>query len=105
MPLFCERIGLMNPVKQQKALRITSNRFERISPQYGMANLVESIEFTDQYIEMYDVVNSETGQFMANGMIVHNSNADMTKLALINIRAALQGWDARTVNTVHDEIV
>ena len=29
----------------------------------------------------------------------------MTKLALINLRAALQGWDARTVNTVHDEIV
>jgi DNA polymerase-1 len=105
MPLFCERIGFMNPTKQQKALQITSIRFERISPQYGIANLVESIEFTDQYVDMYDVVNSETGQFMANGMIVHNSNADMTKLALINIRAALQGWDARTVNTVHDEIV
>lgn len=29
----------------------------------------------------------------------------MTKLALINLRAALKGWDARTVNTVHDEIV
>jgi DNA polymerase I-like protein with 3'-5' exonuclease and polymerase domains len=36
---------------------------------------------------------------------IQGSNADMTKLALINLRAALQGWDARTVNTVHDEIV
>jgi hypothetical protein len=105
MPLFCETIGFMNPVKQQKALQIKSGRVERVSPQYGMANLIESLEITDEYVEMYDVINSETGRFMANGMIVHNSNADMTKLALINLRAALQGWDARTVNTVHDEIV
>jgi hypothetical protein len=36
---------------------------------------------------------------------IQGSNADMIKLALINLRAALSGWDARTVNTVHDEIV
>ncbi len=36
---------------------------------------------------------------------IQGSNADMTKLALIYIRAALKDWDARTVNTVHDEIV
>jgi hypothetical protein len=66
---------------------------------------VESIEVTGLRVEMYDVVDSETGQFMANGMIVHNSNADMTKLALINLRSALKDWDARVVNTVHDEIV
>lgn len=36
---------------------------------------------------------------------IQGCNADMTKLALINLRAALRGWDARTVNTVHDEIV
>jgi len=36
---------------------------------------------------------------------IQGSNADMTKLALIYIRDALKDWDARTVNTVHDEIV
>jgi DNA polymerase I-like protein with 3'-5' exonuclease and polymerase domains len=36
---------------------------------------------------------------------IQGSNADMTKLALIFLRSALKGWDARTVNTVHDEIV
>lgn len=36
---------------------------------------------------------------------IQGSNADMTKLALINLRTALKDWDARTVNTVHDEIV
>jgi DNA polymerase I-like protein with 3'-5' exonuclease and polymerase domains/intein/homing endonuclease len=106
MPLFCERIGFINSVKQEKALQIRpTDRWERISPQYGIAMLVESIEFTDEWVDMYDVVNSESGRFMANGMIVHNSNADMTKLALINLRTVLKDWDARTVNTVHDEIV
>jgi DNA polymerase I-like protein with 3'-5' exonuclease and polymerase domains/intein/homing endonuclease len=106
MPLFCERVGFMNPSKQEKAKQVhAADRWEPVSPQYGMANIVQSIEFTDEWVEMYDVVNSESGRFMANGMIVHNSNADMTKLALINLRTALQGWDARTVNTVHDEIV
>jgi DNA polymerase-1 len=106
MPLFTRRIGFLNPEKQRKAAQVTASaRWARVSPQYGMANLVESIEFTDEWVEMYDVVNSATGRFMANGMIVHNSNADMTKLALIYLRTALKDWDARTVNTVHDEIV
>jgi DNA polymerase-1 len=36
---------------------------------------------------------------------IQGANADMTKLALIYLRNTLKGWDARTVNTVHDEIV
>ncbi len=36
---------------------------------------------------------------------IQGCNADMTKIALIYLRTALKGWDARTVNTVHDEIV
>ena len=36
---------------------------------------------------------------------IQGSNADMTKLALIYLRNTLKGRDARTVNTVHDEIV
>jgi DNA polymerase I len=36
---------------------------------------------------------------------IQGSNADMTKLALIYLRNTLKNWDARTVNTVHDEIV
>jgi DNA polymerase I-like protein with 3'-5' exonuclease and polymerase domains len=66
---------------------------------------VRHVELTDTWVEMYDVVNSTTGRFMANGLIVHNSNADMTKLALVGLHEALQGYDARVVNTVHDEIV
>ncbi len=102
VPIFCEQIGFMNPQKQAKAESVSA-RVTDIN--YGRGVRVKSVEFTDKWVDMYDVVNSQTARFMANGLIVHNCNADMTKLALINLRAALRRWDARTVNTVHDEIV
>ncbi len=36
---------------------------------------------------------------------IQGCNADMTKMALVFLRERLQGYDARLVNTVHDEIV
>jgi hypothetical protein len=102
MPIFAARIGFMNPIKQEKAAAITAEARERT---YGRGVRVGSVEVTNYWVEMYDVVNSETGRFMANGLIVHNSNADMTKLALIGLNEALRDYDARVVNTVHDEIV
>ena len=36
---------------------------------------------------------------------IQGANADMTKLALIALHEALRDYDARVVNTVHDEIV
>ncbi len=36
---------------------------------------------------------------------IQGANADMTKMALVFLREKLQGYDARVVNTVHDEIV
>lgn len=102
MPLFCRSIGFMNPAKQAKALEVAASPRNKT---YGRGVRVKSVEFTDEWIDMYDVVNSETSRFMANGLVVHNCNADMTKLALIYLRNALRDWDARTVNTVHDEIV
>jgi DNA polymerase-1 len=36
---------------------------------------------------------------------IQGCNADMTKMALIFLREKLKGYDARIVNTVHDEIV
>ncbi|HWE63450.1 MAG TPA: DNA polymerase, partial [Chloroflexota bacterium] len=102
MPRFAEQIGFMNPKKQDRALRVSGSVRERT---YGRGVRVRSIEMTDTWVDMYDVVDSETGRFMANGLVVHNSNADMTKLALIGLHEALARYDARVVNTVHDEIV
>jgi DNA polymerase I len=36
---------------------------------------------------------------------IQGGNADMTKIALVYLRGALRGYQARVVNTVHDEIV
>jgi DNA polymerase I-like protein with 3'-5' exonuclease and polymerase domains len=36
---------------------------------------------------------------------IQGGNADMTKIALVYLRSALRGYNARVVNTVHDEIV
>ncbi|MBN9392099.1 MAG: hypothetical protein J0I20_28940 [Chloroflexi bacterium] len=36
---------------------------------------------------------------------IQGANADMTKMALVFLREKLSGYDARVVNTVHDEIV
>jgi DNA polymerase I-like protein with 3'-5' exonuclease and polymerase domains len=36
---------------------------------------------------------------------IQGANADMTKMALVFLREKLKGYDARVVNTVHDEIV
>jgi DNA polymerase family A/LAGLIDADG-like domain len=102
MPIFAARVGFMNPLKQEKAANVTGSMREKT---YGRGVRVRHVETTDTWVEMYDVVNSTTGRFMANGLIVHNSNADMTKLALVGLHEALQGYDARVVNTVHDEIV
>jgi DNA polymerase-1 len=54
---------------------------------------------------MYDVVDSETSQFMVNGLVTHNSSADILKRALRLLHDELRDTSACIVNIVHDEIV
>ncbi len=104
MPLFCERIGFLNPEKQAKALAVKdlTGYKNRI---YGRAVRIKSMEFTEEWVEMYDVVDSETSKFMANGLVTHNSSADILKRALRLLHDSLKGTSACVVNIVHDEIV
>jgi DNA polymerase I-like protein with 3'-5' exonuclease and polymerase domains len=104
MPLFCQKIGFINPLKQAKA--------EAIQPQtnyenkiYGRAVRIKNVELTDAFVDMYDVVNSETERFMANGLITHNSSADIFKRAMRLLHEELRGTSACIVNIIHDEIV
>jgi DNA polymerase-1 len=62
----------------------------------------------------YDVPKSDDPDYrmkigsierQAKNSPIQGGNADMTKIALVYIRDALRDYDARTVNTVHDEIV
>lgn len=112
MPKFAERIGFMNPVKQAKAEAVKGTDFKGKAV-YGQAIPIKSVVNTGLSVPMYDVVNSGTGQFMANGMVVHNSSADMLKEALRRIYSRIRGgilngprlYDARIIMVVHDEIV
>ncbi len=104
MPLFCEHIGFISLTKQDKALAIRdcAGYENKI---YGRAVRIKSVEFTEECVEMYDVVDSETERFMANGLVTHNSSADILKRALRLLHDNLKGTSACIVNVVHDEIV
>ncbi len=84
MPIFCEEIGFINSKKQILAEAITStNGWGGI---YGRAFAIKSVEVTDEWIDMFDVVDSDTSQFMVNGVVTHNSGSDMIKLAMKRLR-------------------
>jgi DNA polymerase I-like protein with 3'-5' exonuclease and polymerase domains/intein/homing endonuclease len=104
MQPFSERIGFINPQKQAKALAIKDGTGHE-NKIYGRAVRIKSVEFTDEWVEMYDVVDSETSQFMVNGLVTHNSSADILKRALRLLHDQLRDTSACIVNIVHDEIV
>jgi DNA polymerase I-like protein with 3'-5' exonuclease and polymerase domains len=104
MPLFCERIGFINARRQEKALAIKDGTGHE-NKIYGRAVRIKSVDFTDEWVEMYDVVDSETSQFMVNGLVTHNSSADILKRALRLLHDELRDTSACIVNIVHDEIV
>ncbi|HEX8566018.1 MAG TPA: DNA polymerase [Pyrinomonadaceae bacterium] len=104
MPLFCRKIGFLNPLKQARAEAVLPlDGYE--NKIYGRAARVKRVEFTEEFVEMYDVVNSETERFMANGLVTHNSSADILKRALRLLHEELRGTSACLVNIIHDEIV
>ena len=102
---FAEQIGFMNPAKQAKLSAVVPGAYVNDSEIYGRAVRVKSVEVTDEWVEMYDVVDSASQQFMANGMVTHNSSADIIKRALRLLHDRLKGTQARVVNVVHDEVV
>ena len=104
-PAFAERIGFMNPAKQAKLSAVVPQAYVGDSEIYGRAVRVKSVEVTDEWVEMYDVVDSASEQFMANGLVTHNSSADIIKRALRLLHDRLKGTEARVVNVVHDEVV
>ena len=101
--IFARGIGFMNPVKQARVERIVSGQHDGAI--CGRAARVKSVEVTDDWVEMYDVVDSDTERFMANGLVTHNSSADIIKRALRLLHDRLKGTEARVVNVVHDEVV
>ena len=69
--------------------------------------VVESVEITDEYIDMYDVCNTERGYYVADGIITHNTAADIFKIGVARnfnyIRKNRLFGKLLIVNMIHDE--
>jgi hypothetical protein len=113
MPAFTKLVGFLNPAKQKKAEQVVGLSCKGVA-RYGRGVSPRRLEVTADQVEMFDVVNSESGQFMAGGVVVHNSGCcDLLKPAMYRIYLRLRGGDwaapprygARILFCVHDEIV
>lgn len=103
---FLELIGFMNEEKQKKGEALTCLRDEHV---FGKCLIVESVEITDEYIDMYDVCNTERGYYVADGVITHNTAADIYKIAVVRVFQMLcsKGWLGKVLldGFIHDEIL
>lgn len=70
---------------------------------------VKSVEITDEYIDMYDVCNTECGYYVADGIITHNTARDIFGIAaaraFMNIRSNHLIGKVRMCNFIHDEVL
>ena len=103
---FLDFVGFLNQDKQNKGRKLICVEDEHI---FGRCLLVESVEITNDYIDMYDVCNTERGYFVADGVITHNTAADIYKLAVGRVfkRICKEGWLGKVIFTgfIHDELM
>ena len=103
---FLDVIGFINKDKQAQGKALTCQRDEHI---FGKCLLVESVEMTDEYIDMYDVCNTQNERFVVDGVITHNSAADIYKMAVGRVfkRVCKEGWLGKVLFSgfIHDELL
>lgn len=70
---------------------------------------VAKVTITDEYIDMYDVCNTDEGYYVADGLVTHNTAADVYKLAVgrLFLRICKEGWLGKVLFTgfIHDEVL
>ena len=70
---------------------------------------VKTVEITNEEIAMYDIYNTDRGYFVADGVITHNSSADIFKIAVARnfsfIRRNKLFGKILITNMVHDEML
>ena len=103
---FLNLIGFINEKKQKKGLELSVKRDEHV---FGKCLTVQFVEYLDEYEDMYDVCNTDRGYYVANGVVVHNSAADIYKLAVGRVfkRICREGWLGKVLLTgfIHDELL
>lgn len=68
---------------------------------------VKSVEITDEYIDMYDVCNTDGGYYVADGIVTHNTAADIFKISVARNFMYIRNNNLYglflIVNMIHDE--
>ena len=105
-PQFLDLIGFLNQDKQDAGRKLVCKEQETT---FGKCIVVESVEITDELIDMYDVCNTDDGYYVADGIITHNTAADIYKLAVGRLfkRICKEGWLGKVllIGFIHDEVL
>lgn len=76
---------------------------------YNIGLKVKSVEITDEYIDMYDVCNTDCGYYVADGLVTHNTAADLYKIGVGRLfkRICKEGWLGKVLFSgfIHDELL
>lgn len=103
---FLDLIGFVNQTKQEQGRTLTCKEREST---FGRCIIVDSVEITDEYIDMYDVCNTDDGYYVADGIITHNTAADIFKMAVVSLfnRICKEGWLGKVLFNafIHDEML
>lgn len=101
---FVDEIGFISNSKQEKASKLHTVRENKM---FSGCLTVQSVEVTDEYIDMYDVCNTDGGYYVSDGIITHNTAADIFKISVARnfmyIRENNLLGDLLIINMVHDE--
>lgn len=101
---FLDIIGFMNSDKQKKGRELECIKDESL---FGQCLVVENVEITDEYIDMYDVCNTDGGYYVADGIVTHNTAADIFKISVARnfnwIRKNKLLGLVLIINMIHDE--
>lgn len=103
---FMDEIGFLSKKKILRLKEIVHKPKRKYEMKNGIDN-VSSIEHTNKMIEMYDIVNSESGQYMANGLVTHNTAAYVMKCGMVRCYNWIKknAPDIKLLVTVHDELI
>lgn len=102
---FFDKVSILDPEKFVSiANKQKMSSYVEVMRYKPLTLTVADVTMSEKLVEMYDVVDSDSFQFMSNGLVTHNTSADILKRALKLLRDELKGMDAHVVNIVHDEI-
>lgn len=104
--IFLKEIGFLNQNKQIAGSRLHCIEEEKT---FGKCIIAESVEVTDEWIPMADVCNTDDGYYVADGIITHNTAADIYKTAVGRVfkRICHEGWLGKVLfdGFIHDELL